>query len=428
MLHPHPGSVFPWRSRLVAAIAALGSCVFAPLSAGAVELRPGDIVFAVFDGYGGPCLDGCGAVVKVDPVTGEHTPISVGGYFRDPTGVALDPVSGHIIVSDGARPQELVRVDPDTGRQFALPTLPPGVCTSSGCGMDVDRQGIIYLGGRSGDLHAWRLSDGTRVPGVTGSVFALEREGTVVGWFNATLLRNGVWRPYADEYVTGQGYLERPQAMTVDGDGMLIVADSFTALIEVHPRTGEQRVLSTSLLPMLAEGIAAEANGDVLFTLGDPTFLYRFHRDTGEMSFLSRITTQQNFVAKRPGNFFVYPETACNDGVDDDGDGLIDADADPGCENRMSLREDPPCQDGRDNDGDGLVDFDGGASMNGGARIAEPDADHCVTAWGRHESRACGLGGELLVFLGLARFVGRGCRRRRTVPPFCSNVVVPSSP
>lgn len=398
----HPRMMFQWCSKVVAAIASCGLWISAAPAADAVELRPGDIVLAVFDGYGGPCLDGCGAVVKVDPVTGEHTPISIEGSFRDPTGVALDAATGHIIVIDRGRPLELVRVDPETGQQFALPTLPAGACTGEACGMDVDRQGILYLGGPGGDLNAWRLSDGTRVPGVTGSVFALEREGTVVGWFSATLVRNGVWRPYEDAYVTGQGYLERPQAMTVDANGMLIVAASPTALVEVHPRSGEQRVLRTSLPAMLAEGIAAEASGDILFTIGNPTSLYRFHRDTGAITFVSRITTQQAFLGKRPGNFFVFPETACNDGVDNDGDALTDADADPGCENRMSLREDPPCQDGRDNDKDGLIDFDGGASAHGGMPIAEPDAARCVTAWG-HESRACGLGGELLVVLGLAR-------------------------
>jgi hypothetical protein len=413
VLHLDPRLVFPVRPGFVAAIAVLGSWISAPLAAEAVELHPGDIVFAVFDGYGGACLDGCGAVLKVDPVTGEHTPISVGGYFRDPTGVALDPTTGHLIVIDRARPLELVRVVPESGEQFALPRLPEGACTTNACGMDVDRQGIIYLGGQSGNLNAWRLSTGARVPGVTGSVFTLEREGTAVGWFGATLLRNAVWRPYEEELVTDQGYLERPQAMAVDPDGMLIVADSFRALVEVHPRTGEQRVLTSSLLPMLAEGIAAEANGDILFTTGNPTSLYRFHRDTGAMTFLSAITTQQNLVAKRPGNFFVYPETACNDGFDDDGDGLIDAEEDPGCENRMSLREDPPCQDGRDNDGDGLVDFDGGASANGGVPIAEPDTVHCIAASGKYESRACGLGGELPVLLGLARLVVLRERNRR---------------
>ena len=55
---------------------------------------------------------------------------------------------------------------------------------------------------------------------------------------------------------------------------------------------------------------------------------------------------------------------ACADGLDNDGDGLADYPADPGCASATDSDESnapppPPaaCQDGRDNDGDGLVDF-----------------------------------------------------------------------
>ena len=52
----------------------------------------------------------------------------------------------------------------------------------------------------------------------------------------------------------------------------------------------------------------------------------------------------------------------CSDGIDNDGDGLIDFPADPGCDdandndetNASTLAQ---CEDGIDNDGDGLIDF-----------------------------------------------------------------------
>jgi hypothetical protein len=51
-----------------------------------------------------------------------------------------------------------------------------------------------------------------------------------------------------------------------------------------------------------------------------------------------------------------YGDPTCNDGIDNDGDGLIDA-ADPGC---APIHEGPPgdptCSDGIDNDGNGFVD------------------------------------------------------------------------
>ena len=48
----------------------------------------------------------------------------------------------------------------------------------------------------------------------------------------------------------------------------------------------------------------------------------------------------------------------CNDGIDNDGDGVVDL-VDPGCTlNGTSEEPDPvACNDGIDNDGDGLIDF-----------------------------------------------------------------------
>src|SRR5512140_3034203 len=59
----------------------------------------------------------------------------------------------------------------------------------------------------------------------------------------------------------------------------------------------------------------------------------------------------------------------CNDGKDNDGDGLIDYPNDPGCfsPNQDSEEDDcpdgpncPECSNGKDDDGNGLTDFTGG--------------------------------------------------------------------
>ena len=51
----------------------------------------------------------------------------------------------------------------------------------------------------------------------------------------------------------------------------------------------------------------------------------------------------------------------CSDGVDNDGDGMIDFPADPGCTSATDDTEDSTpaaqCMDGRDNDGDGKIDY-----------------------------------------------------------------------
>jgi hypothetical protein len=58
---------------------------------------------------------------------------------------------------------------------------------------------------------------------------------------------------------------------------------------------------------------------------------------------------------------FAPPKPQCNDGFDNDGDGLIDFPNDPGCSSAEDYDETdigfPQCSDGIDNDGDGLIDF-----------------------------------------------------------------------
>ncbi|MCI0632982.1 MAG: multicopper oxidase domain-containing protein, partial [Actinobacteria bacterium] len=52
-------------------------------------------------------------------------------------------------------------------------------------------------------------------------------------------------------------------------------------------------------------------------------------------------------------------EDECQDGIDNDGDGLVDSPADPGCATSADFLETSPalaCDDGEDNDGDGFTD------------------------------------------------------------------------
>jgi len=99
--------------------------------------------------------------------------------------------------------------------------------------------------------------------------------------------------------------------------------------------------------------------------------------------------------------------TFCDNGFDDDGDGYFDFPEDPGCRN-AAASERTQCQDGLDNDGRTGIDFDGGASLNGGVPIAVKDPQ-CNTAWrGSEAASACGLGFELAL---LAPLLDLGTRR-----------------
>jgi hypothetical protein len=88
------------------------------------------------------------------------------------------------------------------------------------------------------------------------------------------------------------------------------------------------------------------------------------------------------------------PLLACDDGADNDGDGVADFSADPGCRDPAFPTEAPACQDGVDNDGDGAIDFDGGASANQGVALGAPDPG-CATA-SEGEVPSCGLGFEVV--------------------------------
>ena len=93
----------------------------------------------------------------------------------------------------------------------------------------------------------------------------------------------------------------------------------------------------------------------------------------------------------------------CADGIDNDGDGLADDPADPGCADEFDLSERNPlvqCDDGADNDGDGAIDY--------------PDDPQCVSAIDRREASRprCGLGFEVALLLPAFGLLGRRGRRR----------------
>jgi hypothetical protein len=71
--------------------------------------------------------------------------------------------------------------------------------------------------------------------------------------------------------------------------------------------------------------------------------------------------------------------TQCSDGIDNNGDGLIDWPTDPGCASPLDAIEDtvcpgatcPACADGTDNDGDGLIDWPADTSCPGAGGSSE---------------------------------------------------------
>ena len=104
---------------------------------------------------------------------------------------------------------------------------------------------------------------------------------------------------------------------------------------------------------------------------------------------------------------------ACDDGIDNDDDGLVDT-ADLGCASPTGVRENPQCQDGIDNDGGVGTDFDGGVSILGAGNGDPNGADpHCSSFADNREAQtagaSCGLGPELALAIGALAAL----RRRR---------------
>ncbi|MGE4650525.1 MAG: thrombospondin type 3 repeat-containing protein, partial [Myxococcota bacterium] len=98
---------------------------------------------------------------------------------------------------------------------------------------------------------------------------------------------------------------------------------------------------------------------------------------------------------------------ACDDGLDGDGDGLIDHPDDPGCFGPGDRSEEDPCSDGIDNDGDGDIDFPAdagcfaaysstenpqcsdGVDNNDDGNLDYPNDVGCLAVFDQHELSSC---------------------------------------
>jgi streptogramin lyase len=96
----------------------VGGSLSAPLGVALEE--DGDILVADTNAFGGS-----GGVIRIDPATGTQTMVSSGGSFVDPSGIAIEP-DGDVLVADinagepGGVSGAVIRVDPATGAQTTV--------------------------------------------------------------------------------------------------------------------------------------------------------------------------------------------------------------------------------------------------------------------------------------------------------------------
>ena len=115
------------------------------------------------------------------------------------------------------------------------------------------------------------------------------------------------------------------------------------------------------------KAVAIEVGGSPFGLAAAQGALYVAHRDHPHVTIVS---LQDDAVIKR-----ISLRDACNDGIDNDGDGLVDRD-DSGCDGPNDPVEGDPevgsrCSDGLDNDGDGQTD-----AVDFGCAVT-PTEDHC---------------------------------------------------
>ena len=317
------------RAALTATVATLFALLFAA-PASAVVLQPGDIVVADPNAFGGSgglidvnpttgsqtaissnaisnqdlfadpssvaflsdgtlavadpnAFGGTGGLIRVDPGTGQESPLSsnqgsLGGFFADPTGVAVDSF-GRLIVADsnaGGGSGAVIRVDPASGQQTLLSSnaVSSTDLFTRPVGVTIERNGTILVAdadspaptsASKGAIIAVDPSSGqqklvTNNDTSNSALFssplgvAVETPGTLlVANTSADSSQNGVIlvnRSSGQQYAlaTDAGFAA-PTGITIDLDGNALIADAEAfggngGVIRVNPAGGQRSTVS----------------------------------------------------------------------------------------------------------------------------------------------------------------------------------------
>ena len=333
-------------------------------------------------------IDGAGRIyfvrdselVRLDPASGQETRIVCNGAFSR---FELHP-NGLLYALEGAN---LVEVDPALGSVVVLAVLP-----ETGTSIAVGDDGDLLV---TGALQLYEVDPTT---GAFSAILTLSFMGNGSGFFG----------PPAVEVVDGEIFLGGTQSLATSAlQAAAVWSFDGTTVTEIAEFDG---LVVPDGWNYQIRDMEVDANGDLILAMRVPqpgcaatctdlrNLLGRLDPTTGIF------VEGPELIAGSVGTTFAghavfQPGTQCGDGVDNDGDGLIDL-ADPACKDAAWPAEQTQCQDGANNDADAGIDFDGGASIHGTA-IAPPDAQ-CASFWDDREGSKnlhCGLGLELALVL-----------------------------
>ena len=352
---------------------------------------------------------------EVAPPTGEQTLRS--GAWASVGGLPVAPdANGDLVVLDSAGIHRVAYDPAGVGTTTTLVSLPIGTDLTLFTGftllLEDDETALTTGFGLLGDgVFRVDLPTGTAskvTPGFQTHGWrdlAVETPGTLLAVGLHAPLGEGVFRidvaTGAVTVLSTDSAWQQLTGVAVGSGGEIYVADSGLCVddacsgglvAEVDPVTGSRTVVRSGLfsgaLELALAAAPPPACDDGIDNDGDGV------RDDADPGCTGASDTSEH-----------DPSLPCDDGIDDDGDGLADFPADPGCRDLLATLEDPQCDDDLDNDGDGGIDWDGGA----GAGAADPQ---CSTAWRNNErARACGLLG-IEVALALPLLLARVRRRR----------------
>lgn len=274
-------------------------------------------------------------VIRVDPSTGSQTVVSTGGFLNHGgiVGIAIE-TDGNILITTFSNTRALVRINPITGAQSVVATFDPQ------------------------DLYDLVLEKDGDIIAITTNPYSIMRVDPITG---------------AKEIVSGQGLMKRPWGLTIGQDGIIYVADRKVVIdpdpgqiIAINPVTGVQSLVTHT--PIINDPTRIDINDVGQLIVVDESYMFDPETQTVGAIFRVDIPSSTSALISSGDQFrqllgVTVVKAKCNDGFDNDGDGLVDFPEDVGCPHPAIDKENPACQDGIDNDGDTFIDYDGGGLL-----------------------------------------------------------------